>query len=281
MVTNSSLNLTDIIDILKRETTPGETHKYIDWEEITFDDGTYTKRKDDFECRLSCKKVSLYDIEAQQFLSFAQQDLEENTERGLVNTLRNAKSAIGCRIDELLALSNLKGMSSSRFYWNLPNDLPYKMNVLRTLGIPAPKVLKNLINQKRNLLEHEYVKPVEKEEIQNIVDVAELFLKATDPFIEKGYISSATIICTAWFEEGDHLWGQRDIYELAFELESELIKLKHSIGETFGRIRGGQIKEQRDNEPPTKEPVITFAIRDCEMEDVKDIMILLNKKAVS
>jgi hypothetical protein len=282
VVTDSSPNLKDIIDILKRETSPGEGHRYVDLEEFTFDDDTRTKRKDDFECRLSWQKVPLYDMEAQEFLSFAQQDLEESSERGLVNALRNAKSAIGCRIDELLALSNLKGTSSSRFYWNLPNDLPYKMNVLRTLGIPAPKVLKNLVTQKRNLLEHEYVKPMEQQEIQNIVDVAELFLKATEQYIKKGYITSATIICTAWFEEGDHFWGNRHTYELVFDLKNETVTLTYSLSEAFGELRCGQIKEHpSDDELPSKEPANTVAIRDYEMEDVRDTMILLRKKAVS
>jgi len=279
VVTESSLNLKDVINILERETLPRKKRSYVN-EEVEFEDGTRIKGKDEFECWLRWQKVPLYPIEALEFLDFAKKDLEEGSDRGRVNALRNAKSAIECRIDELLALSNLRGFSSRKGW-----KLPYKIEVLKTLQIPAPKVLRNLITQKRNLLEHEYVRPKEQEEIQNIVDVAELFLKATDQYVEKGYISSATITCTVWFEiKGVDAWhGTSDEYKLAFNLEGEALTVTHSEKELILdplselESKNRSLKEWQIG-PQERKEVINLPIRDCVMEDVRELMILLRKK---
>lgn len=97
-------------------------------------------KKDDSDCYVSREKVKLYDIDPREFQSFAKQDLEEDSERGRINVLSNAKRAIECRADEILTLSNLKSFSSQHRW-----GLPYKMLVLKTFGVSAPDVLSNYI----------------------------------------------------------------------------------------------------------------------------------------
>jgi len=279
MVTGSSLNLKEIIDILKRETTPRENHRYTHWEEVILDNGERVRRKDDFSCYRLWRKVPLYEVQADEFLIFAKQDLLEDSERGRVNALTNAKRVIECRIDECLALLNFKFFASQE-RWNLP----YKMQVLQTFGIPTPNILKNLVTSKRNLLEHEYIKPKDQQEAQNIVDVAELFLKATDEYVKRGYLSSALVTCTAWFEDAKNkrfasYCGMSNEYKLDFDLKSETLTLTLSEKELVRKqhLKTGALAERQLGSTHKKETV-TLPIRDCPMEDIRELMVLLRQK---
>jgi hypothetical protein len=276
----STLNLQDIINILQKEASLSDDHRCLDWEEVDLEDGERTRRKDDFECWLRCQKISLYEIEAQEFLFFAKRDFEEESDRGRVNALTNAKRAIECRVDECLKLLNLNGFSSQHGW-----KLPYKIQVLQTFNISAPSILRRRITSKRNLLEHEYIRPRNQEEVQDIVEIAELFVKATDKYIEKGYISSATITCTTWFEDnggqvGQLLplyWGISDEYYLNFDYSNGTLTVTHLEKEIMQETRKNRVKKYPLGSPDKKEPV-TIKILDCAMEDVRELMILLRDK---
>lgn len=291
VVTESNINLTDIINILERETSLAENHRYVN-EEVLLEDGTRVLRNDEFGCSLGWQKVPLYEIEAREFLLFAKQDLEEASERGRVNALTNAKRAIECRIDECLKLLNYK-IFSSRPDWKLPNNLPYKMQILQPFSILAPGVLKDQITARRNLLEHEYIRPRNQQEVRNIVDIAELFLEATDKYVEKGYISSSVITCAAWFEIDANMYsvltgtkakkgctyrhGTSDEYKLAFDLKDETLTLTHLQAELVCEYGYGSLK-QRTLGQQREKSVSTLAIPDCRWEDVRELMILLRAK---
>lgn len=77
---------------------------------------------------------------------------------------------------------------SKKENWNFPK----KADVLSEAGIILPAILKR-INQKRNLLEHEYKNP-EKEKVQDAIDVATLFLAYTDKFL-----FDALVYCDLYF----------------------------------------------------------------------------------
>ena len=284
MVTEGGLDLKRIIEFLKKS-------RLTDWEKSELE-GEEVWRKDEPFAVLDCREVKLHEIDASEFLSFAKQDLEEDSERGRVNALSNAKRAIECRVDEFLTLSCLKGFSL-RHGWKLP----YKMQVLQTCGVSAPSILRRLITSKRNLLEHEYMRPKDQQEIQNVVDVAELFLEATHRYVEKGYIASATVALTSWFkpavlaptwfggsigESGTPKCEYHDgfcyEYKLGFDLEGEKITLSYSREELYRRydLKTGQVQEKKHvDEEKTS---VTMSIRDCEMEDVRELMILLRKE---
>jgi hypothetical protein len=93
-----------------------------------------------------------YEIMLEDFLSFAQKDILQDDIRGLVNGLANAKRAIDCQVEKLLACL---GLPSARSF-------PKKMDLLTEIGVVAPRIVTKVVRA-RNYLEHEYRKP-EKEQ---------------------------------------------------------------------------------------------------------------------
>lgn len=252
MVSQPHLDLKNIIDVLKSENST---------------------------CLAHWQKVKLYDMDPWEFQSFAKQDLEDNSERGRINALGNAKRAIECRVDELLTLLNFRCFSAS-YRWGLP----YKMRILKTFGISAPNILLDYIAQKRNLLEHEYLSPKDPEQIRYVADLAELFLSATDKHIEKGYIYSAAISHTRY--KGEWQKGGRvntrteneDEYKLTFDLGRELIEVSYEQRELFSEwyLRTGEIKTRVKT--VIAEENDTIAISDCKEANVRELMKLLREK---
>lgn len=116
--------------------------------------------------------LRVYEICAEDFLEFAKEDSKGQDLRFWVNALGNVKRAIECRVDSLLYNYCLH-KKSKKEHW----DFPTKIEVIRELGIVAPRILTK-INKKRNELEHRYVKPA-KDDVDDAIDVGELFLNAT------------------------------------------------------------------------------------------------------
>jgi hypothetical protein len=133
--------------------------------------GLMASAKDRFEVELEGMTgldCSEFDIEANEFIQFAEKDLEEGTEQGLVNALSNAKRAIDCQIDTVLGCFGLRSR----------RNFPEKIKVLSELGIVTPRIVKKVIRA-RNYLEHEFVKP-ERDQVEDAVDVANLFIAILD-----------------------------------------------------------------------------------------------------
>jgi len=124
----------------------------------------------------------VYDICAEDFLTFAKTDFEGQDLRSWVDALGNAKRAIECRIDTLLYNFCLR-KKSKKEEWNFPK----KIKVLRELGIVAPNILRR-VNKKRNQLEYQYTKPV-RDDVDDATGVTELFLRATDERAITKYIA--------------------------------------------------------------------------------------------
>jgi hypothetical protein len=127
----------------------------------------------------------LYELGAHEFLDYARQDLCEEPERGSVNALRNAKTSLECRLDELLTVYGLYSTASKK-RWTVPD----KLKALRGLGVTAPRALQRLVSSKRNVLEHEYRLPGNRDDVEDIVDVVELFLESTRENLENTIIEA-------------------------------------------------------------------------------------------
>jgi hypothetical protein len=112
------------------------------------------------------------------FLRFAEYDLNNKYEHHLINALSNLKRAIDCQLDSLLFGFGLYDEAKKKKL-----SFPKKVVLMDTLGIMSPRILKR-INQKRNLLEHEYICPA-KGEVEDALDVANLFIAYTDKFIQR------------------------------------------------------------------------------------------------
>lgn len=118
-------------------------------------------------------KGSGFEIDSGQFEEFALEDSKSDSIHSRVNALSNVKRAIECRIDEMLYALCLH-VKSEKEQWNFPK----KVKVLSELGIIAPRILEK-INQQRNRLEHEYIRPT-KGDVEDALDVAILFLGYSD-----------------------------------------------------------------------------------------------------
>ncbi len=230
-------------------------------------------------CGVEAKRIKVYELTPWEFLSFARQDLEESSERGRINALSNAKRAIECRVDEVITLSHLKGIAS-RLKWGLP----YKLLVLKSLGMPAPEVLKGYISSKRNLLEHEYLRLNNPEETKYLADITELFLSATDKYVEEGYISSVEITLRnegQWEVENTSTKKRivyEDVYQLSFDLDSETLTMTKNQFECDCEllIKTAEINERKKSigEPSSS----TIKIRDCKETDIAELIKLIKGK---
>jgi hypothetical protein len=119
-----------------------------------------------------------FKLKAEDFLDFAKKDVEEKSLRGDVNAITNIKRCIENRLDSLLFLFGYYEVASKE-KWSFPK----KLSILEELGVKAPQILHKRINLRRVMLEHVYEKPPEHEEIVDFIDVAELFLLATQTFL--------------------------------------------------------------------------------------------------
>ena len=108
-----------------------------------------------------------YELNPEDFIRFAEIDLEQNDDRSLINSLSNAKRAIDCRTDLIIEALKLspKFLKMSKF------------EILKEMGVFAPRII-NKIRKARNLLEHEYSLP-ERGIVEDAVDVAMLYEAAS------------------------------------------------------------------------------------------------------
>lgn len=109
-------------------------------------------------------------ITPSDYLEFARADFRQKDLRGNVNALSNIKRAIESQLDVILEIYGLLELSETR-RWHFP----HKVSLINKTGLVSPNVL-NKINQKRNELEH-YHKIPSPEEVQDYMDIAELFLE--------------------------------------------------------------------------------------------------------
>jgi hypothetical protein len=132
----------------------------LDWDHVSCEPDTSTSLYREFS------------INPEEFLEFAKNDLEQGGRRGLVNALSNCKRAIDCQVDKVLQCLGIPGKGK---------NVPAKIATLADLGVVAPRIL-HKINRARNYLEHEFKCPA-KEKVEDAVEVAELFLTASDSIL--------------------------------------------------------------------------------------------------
>ncbi len=149
----------ELINKLKKLIALNETHQ---------DSASYMNVKTHFE------------ISPKEFLNYAEYDLSSSYQHHVINALSNTKRGIDCQIDSLLFGFGLYEKSKKERW-----DFPDKVKLLSSLNILSPNILQK-INRKRNLLEHEY-KNFTKEEVEDALDVANLFYAYTQKFLNNAF----------------------------------------------------------------------------------------------
>jgi hypothetical protein len=119
-----------------------------------------------------------FEITPQEFLNYSELDLVSTSNHKYINALSNAKRSLDCQLDTLLIGFGYYKNSKSK-YWGFPK----KIELLKDLGIIAPRVLSK-INKTRNLMEHEFIVP-NPEKVEDFIDIVALFLAATYTYTDK------------------------------------------------------------------------------------------------
>ncbi|GAK61227.1 hypothetical protein U27_01126 [Candidatus Vecturithrix granuli] len=123
-----------------------------------------------------------FEINAIEFLQFAERSLEIGNKQGLIDCLTNAKRAIDCQIDKLLACFGYEFKKYS---------IHQKIDLLNKLGVIVPRILRK-VRSKRNFLEHEYLCPTQ-EETEDALDIATLFVYASNSSLEPFFLSYSIV----------------------------------------------------------------------------------------
>jgi hypothetical protein len=110
------------------------------------------------------------DISAVKYLRYAEADYNDDSERGLINALGNAKRALHLIVDYTLhAYGLLSHVKRGSF--------PQKLQMLDHADLLPISILRQL-NLERNLMEHEYGVPP-KQRVAEAIDVTKILLLAT------------------------------------------------------------------------------------------------------
>jgi hypothetical protein len=161
-----------------------------------------------------------FDLKPTDFLSFAENDLSASYDHNFINALSNAKRALDCQIDTLLIGFGFFEIAKKK-YWSFPT----KIDKIKELGILAPRVL-NKINKKRNLMEHEFVKP-NRETVEDFVDITALFLASTDKYIYS-FKTECQIendsISEYWIDTRDKYKSSELFFEIVYKDKMKKIK---------------------------------------------------------
>ncbi|MDY0277713.1 MAG: hypothetical protein RBQ97_06480 [Acholeplasma sp.] len=127
-----------------------------------------------------------FEIKPKEYLDFAKYDLETNYPHHLINCLSNTKRAIHCQVDSLLIYLGLYDTITHDDKYRKYKSFPAKIEILKNIGIISPQIL-NKINKQRNVLEHVYEYP--NTDVDIYLDVAELFIEATNKYLVQGITS--------------------------------------------------------------------------------------------
>jgi hypothetical protein len=110
------------------------------------------------------------------YLDFAVEDLAGSSERSRVNALSNAKRALHFQVELIAGAYGFQRMSKRTSFYE-------KLEFCKRCGIVGPRIL-NKLNKVRNAVEHDYYIPTQAE-VEDFVDVVELFLFGTDRFLTR------------------------------------------------------------------------------------------------
>ncbi len=138
-----------------------------------------------------------FDIEPKELIRFAEQDLENRTRRGLINSICNSKRAIDCQIDSYLTQFEIEFRKLPKAAQCLiksdENNKKSKVGLIESLKV-APSKLISRARSLRNQVEHEYEMP-NRNEVEDALEIAKLFTLSCESkikMIDDDYIISSS-----------------------------------------------------------------------------------------
>ncbi len=157
-------------------------------------------------------------------LTLQNQILKLNNSRGASNSLGNAKRAIHLTIEKILEIFGLNEAYVSKAETNFPN----KLKIIKKLEIFPTNII-SLLNKKRNDVEHKYI-AVNRDEVENYIEVAEFLLLASSPFLHSAVIGAKVGL------ENDNLCYEWKLEPESSELLQYVVKPNKYIGTDIGSI---------------------------------------------
>lgn len=115
----------------------------------------------------------------ENYLDYARGDLVAGAEQSTINALGNAKRAVHQAVDAFLVLHGLAEHFGKR-------NFPKKLEMLSEIGAFPTRLILSL-NERRNLLEHEY-SIVSRAEAESLVEVAEMFVGGAYAYFRESVI---------------------------------------------------------------------------------------------
>lgn len=185
------------------------------------------------DCTISLHRTD-FDVTPEEFLKFAKTDYKDNSKKGLVGAVTNAKRAIDCQIDWIINYLGYEYLEFNEekypYLLNTINELekeeylnknyPLKLRFIQALEI-APTFLISEIRAVRNKLEHEYILP-SKEKARECIELAELFIDATQNKLFNRFITDYSI--QNEYESTD-TYMRKPFYNISFEPREREIRI--------------------------------------------------------
>ncbi len=154
-----------------------------------------------------------FEISPKDFLNYSKKDYKIDNQRGNINALTNAKRSIDCQTDKIFSALGLNPNNFpsviEEFIQKSKNqtskkDIPTRLRFLQAMNF-APAEIIAKVRTLRHKLEHYYKEPT-KEEVSNAIELAELFLLATDSKLKSLWDFSFTDK-TKWSLNKGRLWN--------------------------------------------------------------------------
>jgi hypothetical protein len=112
------------------------------------------------------------------YLEFSRKDLQDdNLTRSWVNSVGNSKRALHLQVEIICKIFGWGELYTKKIV-----GFPERLKFLEKSGVISPRILAK-INKNRNKIEHDYYFP-SKDEAEDYADIVELFISATNKFIE-------------------------------------------------------------------------------------------------
>jgi len=117
-----------------------------------------------------------FDVSPEEYLKYAEKDINIKDAHNLINALSNTKRALDCQVECLLIAIGQFELAKRKKY-----NIPKKIEVLKDFGIIAPRILTKITNT-RNVMEHNFQCP-DMEKVNDFLDITTLFIEATNRFV--------------------------------------------------------------------------------------------------
>ena len=167
----------------------------------------------------------------EHFLEFAQADLDAGGMRGYINSLSNAKRAMDCRVESIIAAigytaSGLRTQLGKNIVAMIEKEasdssLPFTYKFFESLGGFTPSLL-DRVRRLRHDVEHRFQKPTKRKAVE-VLEIAELFVRSTEGLVS-GIVEAYSFGSELTKRSDGYSWDCANQFYVSFEFSGEQSK---------------------------------------------------------